>query len=259
MTDYIRRVRRRVKPAEGVRVNPNNSLVRDLVGLWSYNGAIVDATQNSVPGYFDATNPPEWVTSNEGKVLAFLDGADGALIPLSSSQKVSLPYALAIRFRTTYTTNSIFCEINGNSGLSAQIGILASANKFQLTSGGTDVSQKLVSASDINDGSWHTVVVSVVGVGLSTVWLDGVDDTSATNNGGAPLYGSATTIDIGARPGAGFGNVGVQSWFALWDRGLSNTEVKEVTDNPYQLWAPIRRFTPVGTVLAPPTVQQMIL
>ena len=132
------------------------------------------------------------------------------LITISPGVYPVAPFTLVFEIAYTTTDNLVIWEVNGNSGWSIQT---ASANL-----GGTGcpagalfvnsaTGSFTASKTAWNDGKSHLVeiVAPSYGTGVTSLFVDGADDTGSTHNLGAPTYAGAPMY-FGSRNGSiGFG------------------------------------------------------
>lgn len=87
-------------------------------------------------------------------------------------------------------------------------------------------------------GKWHFVAAVMPSDASRTAWLD---NESATANTSASVNGTDTYLTIGAAPWSGYGGTvdGDILLPMVWNRGLSDAEIRELRRNPWQLFAPI--------------------
>jgi hypothetical protein len=85
----------------------------------------------------------------------------------------------------------------------------------------------------------HTVAARFFSGAGRDIWLDGVDGGMDPR----PRSPETAAVDVGKYPGSGVDFLGTMFLSCWWDRALSDSEMREVTANPWQLFCPVNATT----------------
>lgn len=166
------------------------------------------------------------------------DGTDDAIDLPSGTFLNSSDYTIFIRFSVTSYATKVAAGANATPDTwigSTSSGYTFRAPTTQLTHNATDT------------GVLHTLACVSRG-GNAELYFDGTLSASAgaqaTQGGGESKlgqYGSNTSYNLD----------GEYEYFIKYDRALSASEIKSISDNPYQIIQPRTQYIPVGVAAAP--------
>lgn len=236
------------KPLPGARLNVSHPLARGLVGFWPIHECggkrvqnVVNALTNGVTGDFNMLRP----------LGVFLHGAifpqsSWISVPHHPSVRPTAALSLIVRIRTSQTT---FGQPIRGASL-AQGGAYGFALSFNSPSAGTVVGGVNAGAVDVGvSGSiptpsyaFHEYALTYNGA-VCVLYVNGrlVAQTAATgslsyNAAPSPLMFGAASLN------GDFYLAGDMAHVALWNRGLSATEVRRFYLDPYAMLRPRRGF-----------------
>ena len=121
------------------------------------------------------------------KTIFSFDGTVNTIVDLSTTLQCvqgNNPRSISFMIKTTYTADCAMILSTGTASTSHAFGIVFSCdysrsyNSIQVFSHNADYHPK--TGKVINDGLWHTVLVSYDGTTLS-IYVDGILDNTATN------------------------------------------------------------------------------
>lgn len=211
------------RPPRHIRgINWASPLAAGLVGAWPLMGDYREISTGIGAGRATTGSPAFEAWSLGG--LAFTTDAsnDGASLPITSAQRVGSDFAIALWIKTTSLSNTIYAEINGNSGWSIQQSNFGPTGSVKLNAGGTN--KEINTSATIHDGEPHLVGFNKDPTAANgTAWVDGTEGTSGTPDIQTPVYGADVDIGLGARSGVA---AALGSWghLLLWSRQLSSAE-----------------------------------
>jgi hypothetical protein len=142
-----------------------------------------------------ATEEPEILASGGGGYSLSLSGAS-AYAQVNSSASLNLTGALTVEAWIKYNPNGTYQEIvaresygQAGGGYALQITNVGKL-RFLLYQGGTAY-VAVVGTTTLGTGAWHHVAGVFDGTSQRRVYLDGVEDGSASSTGSAPASGTA--------------------------------------------------------------------
>lgn len=225
----------------------NLHLWKGLRGLWmpalgKQGSTLYDWSGFKNHGTLTNMSNDDWVPSQFGMSLNFDGDAEEKHIIVSNGEldflNIHQTIFALVRSNELSTKQAIYGDSNiaGNS-VSGALEFGRTANKFGYLIQGTDISA--LSVGTITDNNWHTVAVIRTGSNLDydvTFCIDGV--LAGTTTGIAESTGSHSNAVIGFY---GDGTLTTGYWdggigtIAVWNRGLSFSEVRQLSLNPHAL------------------------
>ena len=181
------------------------------------NGAVTDAGKLCKGGSFDGSN--DEIDVNDGGDLGFTNNS----------------LTITAWIRTTEQRGTIVSKVNQHSpwnGYVFAVGKYAGNDKLGFWIGNGASTQKwyLSNGSNVNDGNWHFVAVSLNGSVLK-FYVDGVLDDTKTISGGN-LQASTNHFKIGHNPGGGTPNFkGNIDEVKVFDQALSEAQINSIYNN----------------------------
>ena len=146
-----------------------------------------------------------YYNNNIGSSIFTLDGTVSTIVDLSAtlqSVQGNNPRSISFMIQTTYTADCAMILSTGTASNSHAFGVGFSCgdshnvyNSIQVFSNGADYHP--TNGKAVNDGLWHTVLVTYDGTTLS-IYVDGILDNAATNwNAGSTATIASTLNTIG--------------------------------------------------------------
>lgn len=102
----------------------------------------------------------------------------------------------------------------------------------------------MLTDSRITDDKWHMICVTFVDFSLD-LYIDGVFEVTQSNTSNPE---NAENLSIGARwesyPATGYEMAAEFTFMGIWDRILADHEIKQLSDNPNQVFIPTAQIIP---------------
>lgn len=240
------------QPQGPLILDATSSLAKDLVGV--FNGS---SRLQALDGKRNFTNVAG--SSFNGRTATF-DGASSYITSAyPATALVDACTIVAIVTPSAYPTLSICTpfasfETADQSRGSRCLGITTTGG-LALGSQGSNGFNAMISGGIVAIGIPSVVIGSTPNGLTGNAWLNGVKVLSGTINSGNGLYGNGTPTQV-LSVGRGFGvtaAAGSYGYFQgsvqlalVYNRVLSDAEVKSLSENPWQVFAPVERQIWVG-------------
>ena len=208
-------------------------LVLDLPLNEGGGNIIKDYSLNDNNGTY---NGAVWVAGEHGPALLF----DGSTATVSLGTGPSLEgfqkFTIIAKIKTTQASDGkIISQRNGGYNGIWQLGVNGGKAVIFLRSK-TFVNYTLASTGDVDDGLWHTVVVTY-DQDIPAIYIDGTLDKLSSTSGHTVEFDGSISTNLGcdARASNDYfaGDLG---YLTLINRALSAREVWEATFNPWKDW-----------------------
>lgn len=236
-----------IQPQVGTPIDYSNPITRGVSSLINFNGTAYDTMRGKL---LPADSGVKFVPSNNGTAMRGGSGPDGVQVTstgtfseIASTSEFSL--SMLVRINSLGTRRLITADYN-SAGSSAGISIEQTALNYWWPQIITTVPQALPNAAvttmSVTTG-WHWVEITFKQNVGYYVYIDGIllysDTGSAVNN---PRR-SSDNYRIG-RGGAytGLPFDGDIAFHGVWNRVITDAERLEIRTNPWQLFAPTRKF-----------------
>jgi len=208
-----------------------------LVGYWSFDGQMTTSTA----GTRDVSNNGNWCSNNgtiktvggiSGQALLF-DGATGYL-DCGSGSSLDITtgnFSFEAWAKTNYISTGAQYIISKRVGLVGYEFDIHSSGSLQLFLGDSGGWSGPSAGSDLRDGKWHHLIVTVNRANNATFYIDGVNGGTAGISARSGSLSNAGTMKIG-RYGAGASEYfnGSIDEVRVYNRVLTADEVKQHYD-----------------------------
>jgi hypothetical protein len=178
----------------------------------------------------------DWVIGDTGRAIDF-DGSNDT-INVADSQSLKFgtdtDISYTCRLRTTSTATMIIYEKRKDAANSEQFGWFLSGGTVQSKIQDNNQRSALSGSTNIADGEWHTIVTTGCRSGFSRLYVDGVEDATAVN---ISFYGSIDTTNplwIATREGSSLPFSGQLTDIRVFQRVLTQQEIRLLETNPWQ-------------------------
>lgn len=208
------------QPQYSNSVNTGNSITQGLTGFWIPGADLLPVNHVTKNKSLSASNVA-LSTEPFGRAFNFSNGAiDTGEISNISGTNISI--ALRVKILSSSTL-----QVFGNHS-SSSTGFLLYQNGLNISAYFSGVG--VGSTPNLTIGKWTSVAFSFTG-GKLLVSVDGVvTSTSQTIS----IIGNSLTLKLGSYNWAGTPLfTGGAGYFALWNRGLSDTEIRNFQSNPF--------------------------
>jgi hypothetical protein len=242
---------------EGSVLDTRNGLSNGLQFAW-FSGTNTRVTQSKgasgmdlVRNLYGITNNAETqkVTQKEGHLygvtggggISFGRGVNAQVAPMEKVSGVTV--MVVCKQRTTAVSGTFFGNLVTNDGWA----IKSDTNgQFLFTAGDGTTANSVTTSGDIS-GKWH----SVVGVHTSNVntaiYVDGTEQANNSGFGDMEFDAATQFLSVGADGAGGTTMDGAIACALYWDRVLSDSEIRSISNDPYQV---LTTFGPWETALA---------
>jgi len=231
------------KPPPGIKLNHAHPLARGLVGCWLMNegtgSKVADLSGNGNDGDIEGAT---WAGSKSGGGLDF-DGTDD-YIRIANSDSLNFgsgAFSVSAWVNSSASYAGAEGEIVEKRGETVPYWVLrfedgASAGKihFQVADAEADYANSL-SSSTYNDGAWHYIVAVYYGNSTSKIYIDGEHESVDTASGTVGVFDAGDDVLIGKFVLGDYFNDSIDE-VRIWNRDLSATEAKELSQNPYGMF-----------------------
>jgi hypothetical protein len=230
MPSVSQRTVRTTQPQTAVGIDWSNPITRGLVACLDANRRVLINGSETRP--LTLTNPVRRASQQEYGSTTYQGTMQAIKAPPAASSNVTM---LSLFIPSTEVAERTY----------GQLGQTASGNMFSVASGdGTTAgvvrfkiylgSTRIIGASQANAGVPNLAIARHINGQSQNLWLNGVKDTSGGtftgNSVGFGFYGYNTSSGTGA-----------SILNAVWNRALTDAEIKSLSENPWQIFAPERR------------------
>jgi hypothetical protein len=216
------------KPPIGSSINWNHQLSQGLIACYIFNeiSTIRCYDLSIYSGFGTLTNGATYNPTSGGTI--FFDGVNDYIAINSPPAIISSELSIEVWVRTSITTQTM---VVGSSGGGIYINRFTTTGKVLAFFDGTTSNNSAADESNIsvNDNKWHCIIATNKN-NVTSLYIDGkldkqYSDTLTFING---------TNYLGTNFGAGQYYSGNISKFSLYNRALSDEEIKSLYENPYQ-------------------------
>jgi hypothetical protein len=233
------------QPPYRAELDPASQIARGIIGA-GYAG------YESFGTGLKLVNGATYQPGDAGLCLNALNSGSQYATASRNLDPTAVPFTILVVWRTTTLAfNTGLFQTNGANNFAGAAIICDTAGSISCyygDNGGTNTTtnRRLFSTASgtavVNQTS--AVAFSITGATAGTCFVNGAPRTLTTaGSGGAYAGSSATPATVGARL-SGTDIYGTKQIFgySVWDRGLTDYELRDITLNPWQLWrAPQRR------------------
>jgi len=246
-----------IKPQRGTKLNRHHPLAEGLIGAWVFNEStgmiVMDLSGKGHHGTLTNMEEADWLIGEAGKTLDF-DGSNEYIatsmpVPITSSNPITI--ILRSKVASAHTGSSFGTNLDSPNRCQAHVP-WSDGNIYwdYGDSGGTGRENTAYGAY----GSWKQVALVSEGQSGSykAIYLDGeLEDDGVVSDGPST---SNSNFDIGRFLGDTRYQDCEMEYFYVYDRVLSQDEIKRINADPYQMFGEKRILpitVPVITKLSP--------
>jgi hypothetical protein len=231
MPNVTQRTVRTTQPQTAVGIDYANPITRGLVACLDANRRVLINGSETRP--LTLTNPARRASQQEFGTVTLQTAMQAIKAPPAASSNVTM---LSIFIPSTEITERTYGQLGQtNSGnmlsVSSGDGATAGVVRFKIYLG----SMRTIGASQANEGVPNLAIARHINGQSQNLWLNGVKDASSGaftgNSIGFGFYGFATSS----------GMSGASILNAVWNRALTDAEIKSLSENPWQIFVPERR------------------
>jgi hypothetical protein len=231
MPNVTQRTVRTTQPQTAVGIDYANPITRGLVACLDANRRVLINGSETRP--LTLTNPVRRASQQEFGTVTLQTTMQAIKAPPAISSNVTMLSLFIPSTEITERTYGQLGQTNSGNMLSVSSGDGATAGvvRFKIYLG----SMRTIGASQANEGVPNLAIARHINGQSQNLWLNGVKDASSGaftgNSIGFGFYGFA----------ASSGMSGASILNAVWNRALTDAEIKSLSENPWQIFAPERR------------------
>jgi hypothetical protein len=238
MPSVSQRTVRTTQPQTAVGIDYSNPITHGLVACLDANRRVLINGSETRP--LTLTNPARRASQQEFGSTTYQATMQAIKAPPAASSNVTM---LSLFIPSTDTAERAY----------GQLGHIATGNMFSVASGdGTTAgvvrfkiylgSTRIIGASQANAGVPNLAIARHINGQSQNLWLNGVKDAaSGTFTGNSLGFGF-----YGFNQSSGTGGTSILN--AVWNRALTDAEIKSLSENPWQIFAPERRVVAFDVV-----------
>jgi hypothetical protein len=240
MPNITQRTVRTTQPQTAVGIDYANPITRGLVACIDANRRVLINGSETRP--LTLTNPVRRASQQEFGTVTLQTTMQAIKAPPATSSNVTM---LSIFIPATEITERTYGQL-GQTGtgnmlsVSSGDGATAGVVRFKIYLG----SMRAIGASQANEGVPNLAIARHINGQSQNLWLNGVKDAAS----GAFTGNSIGFGFYGFSQGSGAGGVSILN--AVWNRALTDAEIKSLSENPWQIFAPERRAIAFDAVVA---------
>lgn len=215
-----------VLSAHGVNAAPTTS---GLVGYWKF-----DEKSGTTAVDSSATNANGSVIGSVWTIGAFSNALsfDGA------NDYVKIPHKSVLNPKGNTWTVSAWIKTSASNGTvlhkgdsdpdEYQLSIVNGTAQFNINAGGTTVLATAKSTTLVTDGLWHHIVGVRTGNNSVSIYVDGIQEGTASYSGSGTSIDTSNALTIGAQNGGSDAFAGIIDEVRIYNRSLSTAEIGEL-------------------------------
>lgn len=229
-----------------------------LVGYWSLNeGSGLTAVDSSGKGNIGALiNGPTWVSGKSMQAVLFDGNNDYVNVPHNDSLDPGSSLWSVSAWVKTSANNGTILRKGDNDPDEYQLNIVNGKAQFNINSGGDTVLATAKSLSFVNNGVWHNIAGVRTGTKSVAIYVDGLQEGTATYTGSGTSIDTSGPLTIGAQSGGSSALLATIDEVRIYNRALSGTEIQDIynsnaTTSPSDTTPPvISNGSPTGSLPA---------
>lgn len=231
------------------RFNRNHPLAPGCVAFWPFaetSGSAVDVVGGVAMAPQSSAKRASAPTGLGGECVGTQVGFS---VTTPTSLRLGLPLTLAClcMFKGTPSSDSkvfgiSFNNTAGSPFTSAEIGTGGGGSNIAINSNSSNAFYQVISSTGAASlVGLQSALVAVITSGRQELWLNGVSIASSTTARSNPTYGASSTMDAGFYPAVSRNNNIVVQCGGIWNRALSDSEVKLFSSDPFGIVEPVIR------------------
>jgi hypothetical protein len=230
MPSVSQRTVRAAQPQTAVGIDWSNPITRGLVACLDANRRVLINGSETKP--LTLTNPVRRASQQEYGSTTYQASMQAIKAPAASSNVTMLSLFIPSTEVTERTYGQLGHITTGNMfSVASGDGTTSGVVRFKIYLGAT----RIIGASQANADVPNLAIARHINGQSQNLWLNGIKDGAsgafAGNGLGFGFYGFNQSSGTG---GASILN-------AVWNRALTDTEIKSLSENPWQIFAPERR------------------
>src|SRR3990167_1992532 len=201
-----------------------------LVGYWALDegsGVIaMDSSGKNNGGTL--TNGPTWIAGKSMQAVLF-DGNNDYVNVLhnDSLDPGSSLWSVSVWVKTSVSNGTVLRK-GDNDPDEYRLSIVNGKAQFNINAGGDTVFAVAKSLSFVNDGAWHHIAGVRTGTKSVAIYVDGLQEGTATYTGSGTSIDTSGPLTIGAQSGGSLALSATIDEVRIYNRALSGTEIQDI-------------------------------
>jgi hypothetical protein len=229
MPSVSQRTVRAAQPQTAVGIDWSNPITRGLVACLDANRRVLINGSETKP--LTLTNPVRRASQQEYGSTTYQASMQAIKAPAASSNVTMLSLFIPSTEVTERAYGQLGQTASGNTfSVASGDGTTAGVVRFKIYLGST----RTIGASQANVGVPNLAIARHINGQSQNLWLNGVKDAASGAFTG-------NSIGFGFYGFNAFSGTGTSILNAVWNRALTDAEIKSLSENPWQIFAPERR------------------